>query len=200
MAWSHSDSSTPDPLTRVNPTMTADLTRSNHTVTVYSTHAQAEAAIIKLKDAGFEMKNLSIIGQDYYTDEQPVGYINTGDRMLFWGRYGAFWGSIWGLLFGSAMMIVPGVGPVLFAGYIVAAIEGAVLGGGAGVIGGALASIGVPENSVINYQSAIRADGFLLLVRGSESDVEKARLLLESTSPTQTDSYPSRPIEEVGLN
>ena len=48
------------------------------------------------------MKKLSIVGRDYHTDEHVVGYYNTGDRMKVWGKAGAFWGGLWGFLFGSA--------------------------------------------------------------------------------------------------
>jgi hypothetical protein len=76
---------------------------------------------------------LSIVGKRYHTDEH-AGYYNTGDRMKYWGRLGAFWGGFWGLLFGSAFFIIPGLGPILAAGpvvaWIVGALEGAVVVGG----------------------------------------------------------------------
>ena len=62
------------------------------------------------------MKKLSVVGKDYHTDEQVVGYYNAGDRMKYWGKMGAFWGGFWGLLFGAAFFLVPGVGPLLIAG------------------------------------------------------------------------------------
>ena len=42
------------------------------------------------------MKMLSIVGKDYHTEEHVVGYYTTGDRMLYWGKPGAFWGGFWG--------------------------------------------------------------------------------------------------------
>ena len=66
------------------------------------------------------MKKLSIVGKGYHTDEQVVGYYNTGDRMKYWGKVGAFWGGFWGLLFGSALFMIPGLGPILVAGPLVA--------------------------------------------------------------------------------
>ena len=80
------------------------------------------------------MKKLSIVGQGYQSEENVVGYYTTGERMLHWGKYGAFWGGIWGLLFGSAFFLVPGIGPLVLAGPIVGwmagALEGAVVVGG----------------------------------------------------------------------
>jgi len=75
----------------------------NAVVAVLPTHTQAEAAIKALQNAGFNMKQLSIVGKDYHTDEHVVGYYNAGDRMMYWGKLGAFWGGLWGMLFGSAL-------------------------------------------------------------------------------------------------
>jgi hypothetical protein len=81
------------------------------TVGIFRTHAEAEAAIEQLRLGGFDLKRLSIAGKDYETREDVVGYYTTGDRMKRWGAAGAFWGGIWGLLFGAAFFLVPGVGP-----------------------------------------------------------------------------------------
>ena len=83
----------------------------NSVVAVYDSHAKAEAAIKDLQEAGVDMKSLSIAAKDTHTDEHVVGYYNAGDRMKYWGKLGAFWGGFWGLLFGSAMFAIPGIGP-----------------------------------------------------------------------------------------
>ena len=86
--------------------------KKNAMVAVYNTHVEAEAGIKELQKAGFAMNKLSIVGKDYHSDEHVVGYYNTGDRMRYWGKLGAFWGGIWGLLFGSAFFMIPGFGPI----------------------------------------------------------------------------------------
>ena len=87
------------------------------------------------------MKKLSIVGKDYHTEEHVVGYYTTGDRMMYWGKLGAFWGGFWGLLFGSAFFWVPGIGPLLVAGplvmWIVGALEEAAVVGGLSALGAA---------------------------------------------------------------
>jgi hypothetical protein len=170
----------------------------NNTVAVYGSHQNAEAAVKLLSTSGFNMKHLSIIGKDYETQERPIGFVNAGDRMLSWGKFGAFWGSIWGLLFGSAMLFIPGVGYLLFAGYIVSAIEGAALGGGLAALAGALASVGIPNDSVVRYEGDLKAGSFLLLLHGSEAEVDRAKLLLEETSPSRLDSFKSKSTMLVG--
>ena len=111
------------------------MSEKNSVVAIFKSHDQAEDAVRELQKDGFDMKKLSIVGKDYHTDEHVVGYYNTGDRMMYWGKLGAFWGGFWGLLFGSAFFWVPGVGPVLVAGplvmWIVGALEGAAAVGGA---------------------------------------------------------------------
>jgi len=62
-------------------------------VVVLSTHAEAENAVKELQRAGFDLKKLSIVGKDYHTEENVVGYYNAGDRMKYWGKLGAFWGG-----------------------------------------------------------------------------------------------------------
>jgi len=149
---------------------------------LYDTHAQAEQAVEELQANGYDMKQLSIVGQEYHTEEKVVGYYNMGDRMLSWGGSGAFWGSIWSLLFGSAFFLVPGVGPLLIAGpfvaTLVAALEGAVVVGSVGALAGALASIGIPENSVLEYETEIKAGKFLLIAHGTAAEVAQAREIL----------------------
>ena len=67
---------------------------TNAVIAVYDTHEAAEKAVKELQKSGFDMKKLSVVGKDYHTEEHPVGYYNTGDRMKYWGKMGAFWGGL----------------------------------------------------------------------------------------------------------
>src|SRR5271156_3788059 len=111
-------------------------------VAVFGDHSSAESAIKKLAASGFEMKNLSVVGKGYHTDEKVVGFYNAGDRVKFWGTRGAFWGGLWGMFFGGLFLVVPVVGHVVVLGYLAAmaisAIETAVIVGGLGALGAAL--------------------------------------------------------------
>jgi uncharacterized membrane protein len=154
-------------------------------VAIYDTHTEAEAAIRELQKMGFDMKKLSIVGKDSHTEEDVVGYYTTGDRMKKWGKFGAFWGGIWGLLFGSAFFLVPGIGPVVAAGPIVAWIVGALgtsaLAGGVTALGAALVSIGIPKDSVIAYESALREGKFVLIAHDLQGAEDKAMIALQKT-------------------
>ena len=159
----------------------------NAVVAVYGTHIEAEEAVKELQRAGIDMRTLSIVGKDSHTDEHVVGYYNIGDRMKYWGKTGAFWGGFWGLLFGSAFFAIPGISPVLVAGpvvaWIVAALEGAAVIGGVSAIGAGLFGMGIPKDSIIQYETALKTDQFLLMVDGAAADVERARGILVRTRP-----------------
>jgi uncharacterized membrane protein len=159
----------------------------NAVIAVYGMHIEAEEAVKKLQRANIDMSTLSIVAKDSHTDEHVVGYYNTGDRMKYWGKTGAFWGGFWGLLFGSAFFAIPGIGPVLVAGpvvaWIVGALEGAAVVGGLSAIGAGLYGMGIPKDSVLQYEMALKADKFLLMVHGTAPEVEKARDIIASTRP-----------------
>jgi uncharacterized membrane protein len=162
----------------------------NSVVAIFGSHNQAEEAVRELQQNGFNMKKLSIVGKDYHTDEHVVGYYNTGDRMMYWGKMGAFWGGLWGMLFGSAFFFVPGVGPLLVAGplvtWIVGALEGAAVMGGLSALGAALVSIGIPKDSVLQYEANVKAGKFLLILHGTPQEVERAKDRLDNTEATET--------------
>jgi uncharacterized membrane protein len=163
------------------------MNKNNSIVAVYPSHTAAETAIKELQQSGFDMNTLSIIGRDYHTDEHVVGYYNTGDRMKVWGKTGAFWGGLWGLLFGSAFFWIPGLGPLLVAGpmvgLIIGALEGAVVVGGLSVIGAGLYSLGIPKDSIVRYESAVKTGKFVLVAHGSVADITRAKEILGVTLP-----------------
>jgi len=160
------------------------MSKSDSVVAIYHTHTDAEAAIQSLQRAGFSMKNLSIVGKDYHTDEHVVGYYNAGDRMKYWGGAGAFWGGVWGLLFGSAFFWVPGIGPLLMAGpivaSIVAALESAVAVGGLSALGAGLYSLGIPKNTVLQFEAAVKSDKFLVIAHGTVDELAKAKGVMQT--------------------
>jgi len=158
----------------------------NSVVAIYSLHSDAENAINLLKKSNFNIKKLAIVGRGYHTEDQVVGYYTTGDRMKHWGKNGAFWGGLWGLLVGSAFFLIPGVGPVVVAGsavaWIVGALEGAVVVGGLSALGAGLYSIGVPKDSALKYESSVKAGKFVLIARGTPIEADLARRILASTA------------------
>src|SRR5277367_5035837 len=136
------------------------MTDTNAVIAVYDNHSTAEDAVKELQKSGFDMKKLSVVGKDYHTDEQVVGYYNAGDRMKYWGKWGAFWGGFWGLLFGAAFFWVPAIGPVLV--------------GGLSAIGAGLYSIGIPKDSIVTYETSIEAGEYLVVAHGTSAEAVNA--------------------------
>jgi hypothetical protein len=163
---------------------------------------EAEEAVKELQRAGIDMRKLSIVGKGTHTDEHVVGYYNSGDRMKYWGKTGAFWGGFWGLLFGSAFFAIPGIGPVLAAGpvvgWIVAALEGAAVVGGLSAIGAGLFGMGIPKDSVVQYELALKTDKFVLMVEGTASEVDKARDTMATTRPSSLGLHTAEAVEAAG--
>ncbi len=165
------------------------MSEKNVAVAVFNTHTEAEAAVNELQKSGFPIKKLSIVGKDYRTEEHVVGYYNTGDRMKYWGKLGAFWGGIWGMLFGAAFFAIPGLGPILVGGplvsWIIGALESAAVVGGLSALGAGLYSIGIPKNSVLEYETAIKAGKYIVIAHGTEDEVADAKEIMEGTEAVE---------------
>jgi hypothetical protein len=167
--------------------------RHETVVAVFPDHEAAERAVKRLTASGFEMKNLSVVGKGYHSEEKVVGFYNTGDRVKFWGTRGAFWGGFWGLFFGGLFMTIPVVGHVVVLGYLAAIVasglENAIVVGGLSALGAALYGLGIPENSVLQYETDLKADGFLVMARGPAAEVERAQKLLAESNPSRSDIH-----------
>jgi hypothetical protein len=163
-----------------------ETSNDSNCVAVYDTHQDAEVAIRALQHAGFDMKKLSIVGRDYHTEEHAVGFYNAGDRVKYWGKNGAFWGGVFGVLFAPAFFWIPGIGPILTGGVIGSllmgtvegAAVGAALGGGTSALAAALGSLGIPKDSVIRYEADLKTNKFLLIASGDRAAAERAREIL----------------------
>ncbi len=162
-------------------------------IAIFDDHQEAEAAVKRLAAAGFEMKNLSVVGKGYHTEEKVVGFYNIGDRVKFWGTRGAFWGGLWGLFFGGLFLTIPVVGHVVVLGYLAAtaisALESAVLVGGVSALAAALYGIGIQKDSVVQYEAAVKADGFLVMAHGTPAEMARAKAILAASNPSRLDVH-----------
>lgn len=172
-------------------------TSDDAVVAVFPHHQDAEVAVRKLASDGFDMTHFSIVGKGYHIEEKVVGFYNAGDRIKLWGANGAFWGGLWSLFFGGVFLTIPVIGHIMVLGHlaaiVIAAIEGAVLVGGLSAIGAALYGIGIPKDSVIRYEEAIKADGFLVVAHGSASEMSRAKVVLAANNPTRVDLHSGLP-------
>jgi hypothetical protein len=162
-------------------------------IAVFEDHHAAEAAVKMLAAAGFAMNSLSVVGRGYHIEEKVVGFYNSGDRIKFWGRRGAVWGGLWGLFFGGLFLSVPILGHVIVLGYLAAAmisaVEDAVVVGGLSTLSAALYGIGIPKDSVVQYERDVKVDRFLVMAHGSPAEVARARVTLAAGSPARIDIH-----------
>ena len=105
------------------------MVRTDISIARFADHSQAEQAVKALAQAGVDMKQMSIVGRGYHTEENVIGFYNAGERIRFWGKYGAFWGSLWGLFGAGIFLVSPLTGPVMALGglavTVLSALEGA---------------------------------------------------------------------------
>jgi hypothetical protein len=96
-------------------------------------------------------------------------------------------------LFGAAFFWVPGVGPLVVAGPLTAAIlgglENAAIVGGLSALGAGLYGIGIPKDSIVKYETALKAGKFLLIAHGTPDNVATAKGILDQTDSTALDHH-----------
>ena len=165
-------------------------------VAVHDSHALAEQSIQKLRDSGFDMKVVSILGRETAAPEDAAGFHGAADRVRFSAELGVFWGGLLGALLSPARFLLPGLGSVLALGpvatVIADALEGAIVAGGAGALAGALGSIGIPHASSQRYEDEIKAGKFLVMVRGTPEQAARAHEILDQGGTSEI--HPPPPV------
>ncbi|HHJ14006.1 MAG TPA: hypothetical protein ENJ79_06460 [Gammaproteobacteria bacterium] len=151
-------------------------------VAIFTTHEEAEQAVADLMHAGLDIKRITIVGKGYQREEHVLGYYNAIDRIKLWGKRGAFWGGLWGIIFSPALIYVP-VGATLtisrlLVSTLASGLSTAILTGSISALGAALYSIGVPRNSILRYETAVRLEKYLLIYHSTSDEVERARDIL----------------------
>ncbi len=170
-------------------------------VAVYPDEDKAKGVVKRLIDMNYQMDLISVLGLIHASGDDTLGIysLNIGERMKAWGKQGVFWGGLWGMLAGAAgLFIIPGVGPVAAAGYIVEALAGgAVVGAGAMAGAAALSQLaiafhraGIPEATIQSLHKAIEEGKYVLMLRGAESEIAQWREVLELGNPLDTYDLP----------
>ena len=176
------------------------MTSNISSVAIFKSHAESEAAIKELRHADFGMRKLSLIGRDDHTDEHVLGYYNTGAPMIYWGKQGAFWDGIRGWLSGSAFFFILCTGPLLFArpsvGCLVGALEGAAIVGGMNALGDGHYRMGLPKDSIVQYETALRTDKYVVIAHGAATEVARAREITSSNYPESREDHQSTAMAE----
>jgi uncharacterized membrane protein len=157
---------------------------TNKTITAFfDKYEDASEAVRRLEAAGISHRNISLIasnegdrysshasrtfdGTNHHTDDVSDG-AGTGATV------GTLAGGGAGLLAGLGMLAIPGLGPVVAAGWLVSTLVGAGAGAAVGGLAGALIDAGVDENDAHAYAEGIRRGGALVTVRASETEVDR---------------------------
>ncbi|MED1862246.1 general stress protein [Fictibacillus nanhaiensis] len=135
-------------------------------VGVFRTEDDAIDAIKELREQGYSDNEISVIAKD----KKEVKHIHeeTGSKAPEGAATGmatgGILGGLGGLLLGAGALAIPGIGPIVAAGPIAAALGGAAVGAGAGGIVGALVGLGIPENKAKEYEESVEEGDILVLV------------------------------------
>lgn len=151
---------------------------------IFKTVAQAERAVGTLTSAGFANNDISVLLSDAQTTHEFAHEKNTKapEGTATGATTGGIIGGTLGLLAGIGTLAIPGIGPLIAAGPLVAALAGVGAGGAAGGIIGALVGLGIPEYEAKRYEGSVKGGGVLMSVHcGTASQVNRAKQLLEAS-------------------
>ena len=156
---------------------------------VFDSIDAAQAAVERLAAAGFPIDRISIVSKDLQSETRVNGYVTTGDIAGPAAATGAWVGGLFGLMAGSALLFVPGAGPLVVLGPLAAAAvgaaHGALLGGGVGAVLGHF----VAKEHIPKYERLVSAGKHLAVVHGTEDDVARARDLLTDAGSTDVQRH-----------
>jgi hypothetical protein len=151
---------------------------------LYATRTQLERGVEALQAAGFRPTDVSVLGLDQQTTHEVAHEINSKapEGAATGGAAGAAVGGVLGWLAGIGLLTIPGIGPLLAAGPIVATLAGIGAGGATGGLVGALAGAGIPEIEAKRYEGRIRGGHILLSVHSDDTEwSDRAKEILKAT-------------------
>lgn len=177
--------------------MHQSMVRNKRAVGVFSDRSHAEAALTELRDSGFAMNNVSIIGKDTNNldavSRTPMEGNKADDGAKTGAATGAALGGLGGLLVGLGALAIPGIGPVIAGGAVATALATTVTGGAigaatGGVVGG-LVGLGIPENRARVYNDRLNQGNYIVMIDGSEDEVRHAETILKNHGIEEFDIF-----------
>ncbi len=151
---------------------------------IYKTSLVAERAVDRLIAAGFSNNDISVLLPDSQSSKNFAHEKNTKtpEGATTGVAAGGAIGGTLGLLAGIGSLAIPGLGPFIAAGPIMAALAGVGVGGAVGGLIGALVGMGIPEYEAKRYEGRVKNGGVLLSVHCATSDrIARAKELLQQT-------------------
>ena len=162
---------------------------TNTVVGVFNDFTAAVNTTADLVGAGFRKEDISVVAQDQKGEYAKFLEAETNPDASSNVGAGALVGGLSGLLLGLAALAIPGIGPVIAAGPLAAAITGATLGAATGSLVGALHGLGVPDFEAKAYDQGIREGNTLVIVRAAENAVPRAIEILRQHRAVQVDRH-----------
>ena len=151
---------------------------------IYPSYANVESGVDGLKAAGFSNRDISVLfpesaGSRDFAHEKGT---KAPEGATAGAGTGVVLGGVMGWLAGVGALAIPGLGPFIAAGPIMAALAGAGVGGTVGGIAGALVGMGIPEYEAKRYEGRVKDGGILLSVHSDSADwTKRAKMILEAT-------------------
>ena len=158
---------------------------SKAVICIANTLTQAETIVSRLETAGVPTSDISVLMPDRDGTRDFAHQHNTKapEGATIGGSAGGVAGGVLGLLAGIGALAIPGVGPFIAAGPIMAALSGAAVGATIGGIGGALVGLGMPEYEAKQYESKLKDGNILLSVHTNESgQAKRIKKILEDAN------------------
>jgi hypothetical protein len=162
---------------------------SNAIVVVYDMPSHVEEAILALRESGFDLQNVSVLGpRDNFTGD-PVASRSMPDG-IDWSRIGRFWTGVGALLCGCVPVSLLDSDHILVAGrlatWIITAADNAQLFEGLSAAGAGLYSIGISRTRIMRYEAALKRRMYLVIVHGTSADVSHAKSIFQERHRNQT--------------
>src|ERR1043165_4616351 len=169
---------------------------------IYKSSTAAERAVDQILAAGFSNNDISVLLPDSRSSKEFAHEKNTKapEGTTTGATTGGVVGGTLGLLAGIGSLAIPGVGPFIAAGPIMAALAGVGVGGAVGGLIGALVGMGIPEYEAKRYEGRVKDGGVLLSVHCDTSDcVSRAKDLLKQTGPEDISSAGEKAVSSHGV-
>jgi hypothetical protein len=151
---------------------------------IYPTYASVESGVQALQTAGFRNEDISVlmpenVGSKDFAHEKGT---KAPEGAATGAGAGAVVGGVLGVLAGIGLLAIPGLGPFIAAGPIMAGLAGLGVGGAVGGLTGALIGLGIPEYVAKRYEGRVKEGGILLSVHSDSSEwTKRAKEILERT-------------------
>ncbi|MBL7554711.1 MAG: DUF3341 domain-containing protein [Bdellovibrionaceae bacterium] len=151
---------------------------------IYDNKSSLETGVDRLKLNGFRLSDISILmpQESGFQEFKHIKGTKAPEGAATGASAGGVLGGVLGLLAGIGLLAIPGVGPFVGAGPIMAALAGIGVGSAVGVVSGALVGLGIPEYEAKRYEGFVKEGGILMSVHVDDSEwADKAKKIIEDT-------------------